>query len=151
MDSIKYKGRSIHILLVEDNMGDVILTKRAFKAMKFANELMVAGTGEQALQMLLKEEEYNNIHVPDLILLDLNLPQMKGLELLQLVKENSELRSIPIIILSSSKAEQDIIKSYKLYVNAYMVKPVNIEKFKQSVQKIESFWFDLVLTPERDI
>ena len=112
---------------------------------------MVAGTGEQALQMLLKEEEYNNIPVPDLILLDLNLPQMKGLELLQLVKENSELRSIPIIILSSSKAEQDIIKSYKLYVNAYMVKPVNIEKFKQSVQKIESFWFDLVLTPERDI
>ncbi len=148
MDTIKEQHKIARILLVEDNRGDVILTRRALKESKIINHLVVANNGEQALAMLLQEGEYINTELPDLILLDLNLPKMKGHELLKIIKNTPELKRIPVLILSSSKAEQDVIKSYELHGNAYIPKPINLENFIIAMQKIEQFWFSLVLSPE---
>ncbi len=142
------KQRPAQVLLVEDNIGDALLTKRAFKSAKIANELTVAKSGEEAVSILLKEGDYAAASTPDLILLDLNLPQLSGQEVLDFIKNNDNLKHIPVIMLSSSKAEQDVIKSYNLHANGYIVKPISIDNFTEVVHKIEAFWFALVVIPD---
>ena len=147
MDTIQQKHRPARILLVEDNHGDVILTRYAFKESKIANEIYAATTGEEALAMLRKEGEHAQFHLPDLILLDLNLPRMSGQDVLEIIKNDSALQHIPVLILSSSQAAQDVVKSYNLHANGYVVKPVNLELFIDMVSKVEQFWFTLVVLP----
>lgn len=142
------KHRPAQVLLVEDNAGDVMLTKRAFSSAKIANEITVAKSGEEALTILLKEDEHEHAATPDLVLLDLNLPQMSGQDVLSFIKSNDNLKHIPVIVLSSSKAEQDVIKSYNLYANGYVVKPISLDSFSEVIQKIETFWFTLVVLPK---
>lgn len=142
------KQRTVRVLLVEDNKGDVLLTKRAFEGGGIASELMVANTGEEALAILKKEPTYMHYATPDLILLDLNLPQMNGLEILKKIKEDNALKYIPVIILSSSCADQDVLNSYNFHANSYIMKPANLESFNDLVQKLEQFWFNLVVLPD---
>ena len=145
IDTIQQKHRPAHILLVEDNHGDVILTRRAFKESKIANELSVASTGEEALAMLRKQGKYAQCDLPDLILLDLNLPKMSGQDVLETVKNDPCLQHIPVLILSSSQAERDVIRSYNLHANGYVVKPVTLDNFIDLANKVEQFWFTLVV------
>lgn len=143
-------GRPAELLLVEDNFGDVILTKEAFRGGKIANNLTVAVDGEEAVSMLRKEEGYADCATPDLILLDLNLPRLDGREVLRTVKSDPALRTIPVIVLTSSAAEADILRSYELMANGYIVKPVTFERLCAVVAEIESFWFTVVVLPGRD-
>ncbi|MEC8664918.1 MAG: response regulator [Pseudomonadota bacterium] len=142
------EARPVEILLVEDNPGDVLLTQEAFKRAKIRNNLVVAPDGEVALKILAKEEGYEDAKTPDLILLDLNLPKFNGKEVLEKVKSSDKLKRIPIVVLSSSKAEQDINQSYDLHANSYVTKPIDIQKLAAIVQSIESFWFSVVQLPK---
>ena len=142
------EARPVEILLVEDNPGDVLLTQEAFKRAKIRNNLVVAPDGEVALKILAKEEGYEDAKTPDLILLDLNLPKFNGKEVLEKVKSSDKLKRIPIVVLSSSKAEQDINQSYDLHANSYVPKPIDIQKLAAIVQSIESFWFSVVQLPK---
>ncbi|MFK8068471.1 MAG: response regulator [Gammaproteobacteria bacterium] len=137
------------ILLVEDNPGDVLLTREAFSEAKIKNNIHVAADGEEALAFLKRQEGYENVATPDLILLDLNLPKLDGREVLQAIKRDENLRRIPVVILTSSKAEQDVLKTYDLHANSYLVKPVDLEKFVEVVNAIENFWFSVVVLPEK--
>ncbi len=150
IDTVENKQRAARVLLIEDNMGDVILTKRAFREAKISNDLKVATNGEEALNMLRREGPYATMETPDLILLDLNLPRMHGQEVLSFIKETEYLKHIPVVVLSSSRAEQDVVRSYNLHANGYVVKPVNLEKFKDVVEKLEKFWFTLVVIPDQE-
>lgn len=141
------KIRSVEILLVEDNPGDVVLTKGAFKAAKLANNMHVAEDGEEAMNFLNKVDGYEDAVTPDIILLDLNLPKKDGREVLEEIKNNSKLRRIPVVILTSSQADQDVMKMYDMHANSYIVKPVNLEKFIEIVKAVESFWFSVVVLP----
>ncbi len=141
--------RPINILLVEDNPGDVRLTKEALKEGKVRNNLHVAADGEEALAFLRQEGRHAGAGRPDLILLDLNLPKKNGREVLAEIKEDPELKRIPVVILTSSKAEQDIIRSYNLHANCYITKPVDLEQFLTVVQSIENFWLTVVMLPPR--
>jgi CheY-like chemotaxis protein len=137
----------IDILLVEDNPGDVRLTREAFKEGKVVNTLHVVQDGVEALAFLRHEGAYvKSIH-PDIILLDLNLPRMNGRELLANIKTDPELKRIPVVILTTSKSELDIIESYDLHANCYITKPVDMERFITVVQSIENFWFTVVKLP----
>lgn len=147
-DILINKQRPANILLVEDNYGDVILTRRAFQEAKIVNKLYVASTGEEAVSMLRKEDEWKDFNLPDLILLDLNLPQMHGQEVLEIIKKEQSLKHIPVIILSSSRADNDVVKSYNLHANGYVVKPVSLDNFHDVVKKLEQFWFTLVVMPD---
>ncbi|PGF15327.1 two-component system response regulator [Natrinema sp. CBA1119] len=139
------------ILLVEDNPGDVRLTKEAFKQGRIENDLHVVSDGIEALAFLSQEGEYADAPRPDLILLDLNLPGKGGAEVLEELKEDPVLRSIPVIVLTSSRAEEDVVKSYELHANAYLTKPVDPDEFIQTVRAFEKFWFSVVrLPPEVD-
>ena len=138
------------ILLVEDNEGDIELTKEAFDDAKFRNNLHIARDGDEALDSLFKRNGQENAHRPDLILLDLNLPGTDGREVLEQVKDNDSLRRIPTIVLTSSNAERDILDSYDLHANCYIVKPVNAAKFIEVIQQIEDFWIDIVCLPTSD-
>ncbi|MCM8528903.1 MAG: response regulator [Lentisphaeraceae bacterium] len=148
MKKLADSARPIEILLVEDNPGDVFLTKKAFETSKLANHLVVAPDGEVALKMLKKEDEYEAQPTPDIILLDLNLPKVDGKEVLEAIKEDEKLRKIPVVILTSSNAEKDILMSYELHANSYIVKPVDFSNFLDIVNSIESFWFSIVVLPE---
>lgn len=139
--------RPIEILLVEDNEGDVRLTKEALKEGKVKNNLQVVYDGFEALEYLKREGEYQDRVIPDLILLDLNLPRMDGRELLEKIKEDSDLRRIPVVILTTSKAEEDIVRTYDLHANCYITKPVDLEKFIVVVKSIENFWMTIVKLP----
>jgi chemotaxis family two-component system response regulator Rcp1 len=139
--------RSIEVLLVEDNPGDVRLAMEALKEAKLANHVSVAGDGEEALAFLRKEGKYASAVRPDLILLDLNLPKRDGREVLAEIKKDSDLRRIPVVILTTSTAEEDILKAYNLHANCYVSKPVDFDKFTQVVKQIEDFWFTVVLLP----
>lgn len=139
--------RPIEILLVEDNEGDVYLTKKAFKEAKIVNTLHVAADGEQALTILNKEPPYEESATPDLILLDINLPKMNGREVLDQIKQKEHLRRIPVIILSSSESEKDILDMYDLHANSYISKPVDVEKFNEVATAIEDFWMGIVKLP----
>jgi len=135
------------ILLVEDNEGDIELTKEAFLEAKFRNRLHIAMDGDAALDYLFKRNGDEDAVIPDIILLDLNLPGTDGKEVLESIKSDPLLRSIPVIVLTSSQAHNDIIESYDLHANCYIVKPVNAKKFIDVVQHIEDFWVDIVCLP----
>ncbi|MGH1352379.1 MAG: response regulator [Methyloligellaceae bacterium] len=135
------------ILLVEDNEGDVELTREALEDAKFRNNLHIAKDGDIALDFLYKRNNFEDAPTPDIILLDLNLPRTNGREVLEVVKADSNLCNIPIIVLTSSKADKDIIESYKLRANCYIVKPVDAIKFIDIVRQIENFWIGVVCLP----
>ena len=139
--------RLAEILLVEDNEGDIELTKEAFEEAKFRNKLNVAEDGDQALDYLFKRNGYEGAVTPDIILLDLNLPGTDGREVLETIKAEPILKRIPVIVLTSSKADKDVIESYELHANCYIVKPVNAEKFMNVVRSVENFWVDIVCLP----
>lgn len=139
--------RPIEVLLVEDDQGDILLTREAFDLNKVRNRLHVVNDGEQALAFLRREDGYADVPRPDLMLLDLNLPRMDGMEVLEAVKADSELRTIPVVILTTSEAEEDIIRSYRLHANAYVSKPVDFEQFIRVVRQIDDFFVTVVKLP----
>ncbi len=139
----------IEILLVEDNPGDVLLTREAFKHCELKNNIRVATDGEKALHMLLQRAPYEQQPLPDLILLDLNMPKKDGRELLDDIKDIEKLKQIPVIVLTSSNADLDILKKYKLHANSYIVKPVNLAGLAQIVSVIEQYCFSVVALPVR--
>jgi len=141
--------KDVEILLVEDNPGDVRLTMEALKDCKMRNTLYVVEDGEEALSFLHKEDKYANAPHPDLILLDLNLPKKNGKEVLFEIKKNPKLKRIPVVILTTSKAEEDIVKTYDLHANCYITKPVDFDQFISVVRKIEDFWFTIVKLPPK--
>lgn len=141
-------ARPIEILMVEDNPGDVRLTQEALKEYKIRNNLQIVGDGEQAMKFLRQQEPFQGATRPDLILLDLNLPKMDGREVLQEIKNDPELKSIPIVVLTTSEAEEDIVQSYELHANSYVTKPVDFERFVKVVKVIEDFWFTVVKLPK---
>ncbi len=143
----KEYGKMIDILLVEDNPGDVELVREALSEGKIRNELHVAQDGIEAMKFLKREAGYEDSPCPDLVLLDLNLPKKSGREVLEEIKSNAKLKFIPVVILTSSKAEEDILKSYKLYANCYVTKPVDFEQFMKVVKSIEDFWLTVVKLP----
>ncbi|MBJ7520795.1 MAG: response regulator [Solirubrobacteraceae bacterium] len=137
----------IAVLLVEDDPGDVLLIREAFEHNKVHNDLSVAGDGVEALAFLRREGEYADAQRPDLILLDLNLPRKDGREVLSVVKEDEDLRSIPVVVLTTSEAEEDIVKSYNLHANAYVSKPVDFDRFIEVVRQIDEFFVSVVKLP----
>jgi len=140
--------RPIEILLVEDNPGDVRLTQEAFRDAKVRNEMVVVGDGLEAMAYLKQENKYAHATRPDLILLDLNLPRMNGFEVLDAIKADESLKRIPVVVLTTSQAEQDIIRSYDLHANAYVTKPVDLEQFIVAIHAIENFWLEIVKFPD---
>lgn len=145
--SIALRNRPIDILLVEDNPGDVRLTMEALREAKVLNNLVVVPDGIEALAYLNRQTIYRRAPRPDLILLDLNLPRKDGRALLEEIKQSPELKRIPVVILTSSKAEEDIIKAYDLHANCYVTKPVGLEQFIQVLRTIEDFWLSIVKLP----
>jgi chemotaxis family two-component system response regulator Rcp1 len=138
---------SAKILLVEDNPGDVRLTREALKEGKILNELSVVEDGVEALAFLRREGRYAEAARPDLILLDLNLPKKDGREVLQEIKGDGALKKIPVVVLTTSAAERDILKAYDLHANCYITKQVDLEQFMRVVQLIEDFWLTIVKLP----
>jgi CheY-like chemotaxis protein len=139
--------QSVDILLVEDNAGDVRLTKEVLKESKVSNNLTVASNGEEALACLRKQGKYKGTVRPDLILLDLNLPIKDGREVLAQIKEDPDLKRIPAVVLTTSKAEEDILKTYNLHANCYVTKPVDLDQFVRVVKSLEDFWLAIVKLP----
>lgn len=142
-------GRPIEILLVEDNPGDVRLTVEGLNEGKVRNNLHVAKDGVEALAFLRKEGDYSDAVRPDLILLDLNLPRKDGREVLADIKADPDLKTIPVVVLTTSRAEQDILHSYQLQANCYITKPVDLEQFIHVVKTIEDFWLTVVTLPHK--
>lgn len=142
-------GRPAQLMLVEDNIGDIILAQEAFRSAKIANNMIVARDGEEALMMLLKEGPHQDLPTPDLILLDLNLPRKDGRQVLAEIKARPETATIPVVILTSSSADIDIERSYELHANCYVVKPLNFDRLRDIVASIEEFWFAVVALPPR--
>lgn len=138
----------IEILLVEDNEDDVVLTTAAFKKGKVSNNMNVVGDGVEALAFLRREGQFSAAPRPDIILLDLDLPRMDGHELLKIIKDDPEFSAIPVVILTTSKAEEDIIKSYKSHSNCFVTKPVLMEDFERVIRTLEDFWFLIVRLPQ---
>jgi CheY-like chemotaxis protein len=143
----KPAGQPIEVLLVEDDPGDVLLIREAFDFNKVHNNLNVVNDGEQALAYLRREGEHAGSQRPDLILLDLNLPRKDGREVLAEVKADAELRTIPVVVLTTSEAEEDVLKSYQLHANAYVTKPVDFERFVAIVRQIDDFFVSVVRLP----
>ena len=141
--------RTIDVLLVEDDPGDVLMTREAFTENKVANRLAVVSDGVSALEFLRKEGEYADAPTPDLVLLDLNLPRMDGREVLAAMKSDDELRRIPVVVLTTSEAEEDVLRSYSLHANAYVTKPVDFERFIDVVRQIDDFFVSVVRLPAR--
>jgi two-component system, chemotaxis family, response regulator Rcp1 len=138
---------SIEVLLVEDNPGDVRLTKEALKEGKLLNQVTVVGDGVEALSFLRRQGKYADAAPPDLILLDLNLPKKDGRQVLAEIKTDPSLRRIPVVVLTTSSAEEDILKTYDLHANCYITKPVDLEQFMRVVKSIEDFWVTVVRLP----
>ena len=140
-------GKPIEILLIEDNPGDVRLTQEAFKEGKISNNLSVVSDGVEALAYLRKEGQYADTQQPDVILLDLNLPKKDGYEVLAEIKQDSDLKRIPVVILTTSEAERDILQTYYMHANCYITKPVDLDQFITVVKSIETFWLNVVKLP----
>jgi len=147
MESIGTDAAPIEVLLVEDSPGDVRLTKEAFKDAKVHINLHVVSDGAKAMAFLKGEGEHASVSRPDLILLDLNLPKKDGREVLAEIKESPTLKSIPVVVLTTSSSEADILRSYELHANCYITKPVDLEGFLTVVKSIDSFWLSVVKLP----
>lgn len=141
--------RQVEILLVEDDPGDVLMTREAFQDYKLRNQLHVVNDGAEALAFLRQEGEYADKPRPDLVLLDLNLPRMDGRQVLEAIKSDAELASIPVVVLTTSEAEEDVVGSYSLHANAYVTKPVDFERFIEVVRHIDDFFVTVVRLPRR--
>jgi chemotaxis family two-component system response regulator Rcp1 len=141
------KARAIHILLIEDNPGDVRLTREVLKEGRIHNQLSVVTDGEKALQFLRKEGEFSNTPMPDIILLDLNLPKKDGREVLAEIKSDPFLLRIPVIVLTTSNAEQDVLNTYSHHANCYITKPVDFNQFIGVIKTFEDFWLNIVKLP----
>ncbi|MEZ5583743.1 MAG: response regulator [Candidatus Competibacteraceae bacterium] len=139
--------RPIEILLIEDNPGDVLLTREGLEEAKVRNNLYVVRDGIEALDFLHRQGTYANAERPDLILLDLNLPRKDGREVLQDIKHDPQLRSIPVVVLTTSESDEDILRSYELHANCYITKPIDMAGFIQVVKSIDDFWFTVVRLP----
>ena len=135
------------ILMVEDNPGDIVLTQEAFREGRLAHRLSVVEDGEEALRFLRKQGRYQDAPRPDLMLLDLNIPKKDGRELLAEVKNDPSLRHIPVIVLTTSDAEQDVWRAYKLHANCYLTKPLDLDDFLEKIRSIEEFWLTIVRLP----
>lgn len=142
-------NKPINILLVEDNPSDIRLTQEAFKDGKISNILNIVTDGEEAVMYLKKEEKFSQAITPDIILLDLNLPKKDGREVLTEIKSDDNLRCIPVIILTTSSAQQDIINTYSHYANCYITKPVDYDQFINVIRTIEDFWLTIVKLPKK--
>jgi CheY-like chemotaxis protein len=140
-------ARLVHILLVEDSPEDVLLTREALRDAKVANEIHVAEDGDAAMAFMRGEAPYEGGPRPDLVLLDLNLPGKDGREVLEEIKADRELRSIPVVVLTTSVADQDVMHAYDHHVNAYVRKPVNLDRFIEVVREIDGFWLGVVTLP----
>jgi len=138
---------AVEILLIEDSPVDVMMTREALAYNKVLNPLKVAEDGVVAMQYLRREGPYADVERPGLIILDLNLPRKNGREVLQEIKEDPELKTIPVVILTTSKSEEDIVKSYGLHANCYISKPVDFNKFLEVIRVLNSFWFCVVALP----
>jgi len=147
MESIGTNASPIEVLLVEDSPGDVRLTREAFKDAKVHISLHVASDGAEAMAFLGREGSYVNAPRPDLILLDLNLPKKDGREVLEEIKESASLKTIPVVILTTSASEKDILRSYRLHANCYITKPVDLAGFLKVVKSIDNFWLSVVKLP----
>ena len=141
---------AVDILLVEDNPGDVRLTKEALKDAKVLNQIYVAKDGVEAMEFLNKKGSFKEAPTPDMILLDLNLPRKDGREVLSEIKKDPKLKHIPVIVLTTSKADEDIIKTYNLHANAYITKPVDLNRFVEIIHALEEFWFTIVKLPPKE-
>lgn len=141
------RSKPVEILLVEDNPGDVRLTREALKEGKVHNTLHLAPDGVEALAFLRREGKYAEATRPDLIFLDLNLPKKDGREVLAEIKTDADLRRIPVVVLTTSQAEQDVLKSYNLHANCYITKPVDLEQFIKVVKSVDCFWLSIVKLP----
>lgn len=137
----------IDVLLVEDDPGDVLMTREAFEQHRIRNKLHVVSDGEQAIEFLHRAGDFGSARRPGLILLDLNLPRRNGLEVLAEVKSDSELMPIPVVILTTSDAHEDILRSYSLHANAYITKPIDFDRFMNAIQQIDEFYLRLVKLP----
>jgi CheY-like chemotaxis protein len=146
---VNQEGRPIEVLLVEDDEGDVVMTREALDEGKVVNRLHVAPDGVAAIEFLRREGPHADAPRPDLILLDLNLPRRDGRQVLAEVKADEDLRRIPVVVLTTSEAEEDIVRSYDLHANAYITKPVDFERFVQVVQQIDEFFISVVRLPQR--
>jgi CheY-like chemotaxis protein len=142
------RENSAIILLVEDNPDDVILTKEALKEGKIKNSFYDVGDGVEAMAFLRKQGKYKDSPRPDIIFLDLNLPKKDGREVLAEIKADSSLCYIPVVILTTSDSEEDVLKSYKLHANCYVTKPVNLERFFSVIKQLDEFWFDIIRLPK---
>jgi len=140
---------SIHILLIEDNEGDILLTKEALDNSKISNVLSVVRDGWEAMLFLEKKQNYSAAETPDLILLDVNIPKLNGHEVLAQTKSNPELQHIPVIMLTTSSSEQDVLKSYQNHVNCFITKPIETELFLEVISSIEEFWTSIVQLPKQ--
>lgn len=141
--------KAIDILLVEDNPGDARLAQEAMKGSKIANTITIARDGVEATDMLRRKGPHASLPRPDLILLDLNLPRKDGREVLAEIKADDDLKRIPVVILTMSKAEEDILRSYNLHANCYITKPLDLDQFVKVVRSIEEFWLTIVMLPDR--
>lgn len=139
----------VNILLVEDNEGDILLTLEAFKEVRLKNAIAVVKDGEEALQYLKKEGRFKNASTPDIILLDINLPKIDGKEVLAAIKKDEELMTIPVVMLTTSDSEKDIMESYHSHANCYITKPVDFTKFIDVVKVLENFWISIVQLPAK--
>ncbi|MGV9611770.1 response regulator [Nocardia xishanensis] len=142
-------GQPIDILLVEDDPGDELMTREAFEDNKIGNTLHVAHDGQEALDFLYRQGEYADAPRPDLILLDLNLPKYDGRQVLEKIKADPELTHIPVVVLTTSAAEEDILRSYKLHANAYVTKPVDLDQFVAAIKQIDEFFVQVVRLPRQ--
>ena len=147
MPASNYVGPAIEILLVEDNPGDVRLTREVLKQGRIRNTLNVASDGVEALDFLHRRGSFVDTKPQDLILLDLNLPKMNGREVLAEIKEDPDLKHIPVVVLTTSSAEEDVVSAYDLHANCYITKPVDLDQFVKVVQSIEDFWLTIVRLP----
>ncbi len=147
--NVQMTGKAIEILLVEDNPGDVRLTLEAFKEGGMSNNLHVVKDGVEAIAFLRREEGYADVVRPDLILLDLNLPKKDGREVLIEIKADEELKQIPVVILTTSNADEDILRAYNLHANCYIAKPLDLAQFITVIKCIEDFWLTIVKLPKR--
>ena len=149
MSTADTESRQIEILLVEDNPGDARLTQEAMRAAKMTNVLHIVEDGEQAMEFLRRRSRFKDAPRPDLILLDLNLPKKDGRAVLAEVKADPDLRRIPVVVLTTSRSEEDVMQAYDMHANAYVTKPVNLEQFMRIVALIDEFWLKVVTLPGR--